>query len=479
MTRLLRKSLSICIFLLFVPHTVYSSGWVDDWLAQHTETAPGHFEGQKRGYWTAGSFSGRWQTQNDALWTISPPQVKSGCGGIDAFLGGISLLDFEYMVQKLQNILQAAPAAAFDIALKTMCEQCASTIKTLEYMSSQLNSIQLDDCKASKAMVATIARPFVSDESKQAKLADIQADFMQSSGIDTLWQSVKDASRADNDRPAVDLKQTLKGCPKEVLTVFGSHGSVIDNLARQTGFNDTLYTDLLRGLMGDINIVSLPDSFKINFIPPCDKNQQFTIEDFLNGRAIARSDSGKCYSIKDKNKNLTKWVNSRMQDIAQRAKNRSTLLPADAAFIDAIPFPAFSIIKTALGTQQESAVLITVSDLTAKAYAFRILADLYSKAHNILEKGKTLAAAQSGAKPGYPAHTCRIDMISDAVYGIDTLQHSAYELAQGARQAYSVAAQEADSLLGYIQRYAEFDVIAQEALNKNFGSPVAKKVMEN
>ena len=69
-------------------------------------------------------------------------------------------------------------------------------------------------------------------------------------------------------------------------------------------------------------------------------------------------------------------------------------------------------------------------------------------------------------------------MMTDAIYGIDTLQRSAYELAQGARQAYSVAAQEADSLLGYVQRYSEFDVIAQEALNKNFGSLIAEKIME-
>jgi conjugative transfer pilus assembly protein TraH len=322
----------------------------DDWIAQHTEAAPGHFEGQKRGYWTAGSFSGRWQTQNDALWSISAPKVKSGCGGIDVFLGGIDMLNFQYMVDKLQNILQVAPAAAFDIALKTLCEPCASTIKTLENATNMLNQIQIDDCKASKAMVATIASPFVSDESRQAKLADTQADFVQSSGIDTLWHSVKKATSANNDNPSVDLKQTLKGCPKEVISVFGTQGSVMDNLARQIGFNDTLYTDLLRGLLGDINIVSVSTSFKVVFIPPCDKNQRLTIDDFLNGRGTARNDSGSCYSIKDVNKNLILWVNKKMQSIAAKDKARSPLNSDDAAFVNALPFPAFNIIKTALGT---------------------------------------------------------------------------------------------------------------------------------
>jgi conjugative transfer pilus assembly protein TraH len=474
---LLRNSL-IIITLLCPGLTYAQNGWVDDWITQHTETSPGYFEGQKRGYWTAGSFSGRWQTSNDALWSVSAPKIKSGCGGIDVFLGGIDLLEFQYMVQKLQNILQVAPAAAFDIALKTLCEPCASTIKTLEYMSSQLNQIQIDDCKASKAMVATIASPFVSDESKQAKLADIQADFVQSSGIDTLWQSVKKASAANNDNPAVDLKQTLKGCPKEVMAVFGASGSVIDNLARQIGFNDTVYTDLLRGLLGDINIVSASTSFKVVFIPPCDKNQRLTIDDFLNGRGTARNDSGQCYSIKDKNKNLILWVSKKMQSIATKDKNRSPLNANDAGFVNALPFPAFTIIKTALGTQQESSTLTTVSDLTARAYAYRILADLYAKAYNILEKGKTLSAAQSGAAPGSPAHQCRIDMMWDAMAGIEQMQNEAFLLANSARDSYATAAQEANSTLAFIQKYTEFDQMAGEQLTETFGPDVADRAME-
>jgi conjugative transfer pilus assembly protein TraH len=450
---------------------------VDDWITQHTETSPGYFEGQKRGYWTAGSFSGRWQTQNDHLWTVSAPKVKSGCGGIDVFLGGIDLLEFQYMVQKLQNILQVAPAAAFDIALKTLCEPCASTIKTLEYMSSQLNSMQIDDCKASRAMVATIAKPFVADESKQAKLADIQADFVQSSGIDTLWQNIKKTTTANNDNPAVDLKQTLKGCPKEVLAVFGTQGSVMDNLAQQIGFNDTVYTDLLRGLLGDIHISALNTSYKVVFIPPCDQNQRLTIDDFLHGRGVARDDSGTCYSINDKNKNLILWVNKKMQSIATKDKNRSPLNADDAGFVNALPFPAFAIIKTALGTQQESSTLTTVSDLTAKAYAYRILADLYAKAYNVLEKGKTLAVSQSGSTSGSPAYQCRIDMMWEAMAGIEQMQNEAFDMAQSARESYATAAQEANSTLAFIQKYTEFDKFAGKQLTEGFGQPVSDKVM--
>ena len=71
----------------------WSAGWVDDWIDQKVETSPGYFEGQKRGYYTGGGFSARWNLQNDYLWSVTPPRLKTGCGGIDAFMGGFSFLD--------------------------------------------------------------------------------------------------------------------------------------------------------------------------------------------------------------------------------------------------------------------------------------------------------------------------------------------------------------------------------------------------
>src|SRR5208283_5539131 len=35
------------------------AGWINDWIAQKTESGPAYFEGQKRGYFTGGSYSAR------------------------------------------------------------------------------------------------------------------------------------------------------------------------------------------------------------------------------------------------------------------------------------------------------------------------------------------------------------------------------------------------------------------------------------
>ncbi len=105
--------------------TVAFANFADDWASNMTtnSTSASFYQGSQRGYFTGGSFSARWKQSNDNLVTISKPRIKSGCGGIDAFLGGFSFLDTDYLVNKLQRILSAAPAAAFDIALKTLAPQ--------------------------------------------------------------------------------------------------------------------------------------------------------------------------------------------------------------------------------------------------------------------------------------------------------------------------------------------------------------------
>src|SRR3546814_2500408 len=91
--------------------------------------------------------SGRVDVHNDYLMSLSLPKVKAGCGGIDMFLGGMSFLDPDYLVQKLESILQAAPAVAFQYLLETLDEKMGNIISKMEAATNFLNSIQVNDCR--------------------------------------------------------------------------------------------------------------------------------------------------------------------------------------------------------------------------------------------------------------------------------------------------------------------------------------------
>lgn len=62
------------------------SNWVNDWAASSTRSGPNYFEGQKRGYFTAGSYQARYRNTTENVFSIQKPRLKSGCGGVDLFM---------------------------------------------------------------------------------------------------------------------------------------------------------------------------------------------------------------------------------------------------------------------------------------------------------------------------------------------------------------------------------------------------------
>ena len=89
------KIVATLIFLLLCPATL-SAAWVDDWLQQKTTTSPNYFSGQQRGYYSGGSFNARWPNSTSYPVTVEMPRIKSGCGGIDVFMGGFSFMNTDY-----------------------------------------------------------------------------------------------------------------------------------------------------------------------------------------------------------------------------------------------------------------------------------------------------------------------------------------------------------------------------------------------
>jgi conjugative transfer pilus assembly protein TraH len=227
----------IALFLLivFLVNTVHAS-WVDDWVDQRTSSGGDYFESQKRGFGTFGSASMRWKVGNDHLLTVSKPQFKAGCGGIDAFLGGFSFLQFEQLVDKFEKVMGPAAAAfAFDIALSVLSEQASESIKSLTAIIDRLNQLQIEDCMAAKGITATIAdgitlEKYAADKSEAVK------DFLQTSGIEDLYNSINEMGRSKtvsavmSDSGAGSNSQMIAGCSSELRSIFFTDGFILDHL---------------------------------------------------------------------------------------------------------------------------------------------------------------------------------------------------------------------------------------------------------
>ena len=199
------------------------AGWVDDWLQQQAGTSPNYFSGQQRGYYSGGSFSGRWHSTAEYPVTVEVPRIKSGCGGIDVFMGGFSFMNTDYLVNKLQSILTDAPAVAFDLALKTLCEQCSNTIKNFEAMADKLNSMQIDECAAAKELVGIVAddNGFHSSEVMRERLGTAIKENKLVSGTAEMWDILTKEDRANNNQPQPgDVADVTSGCNADMTNIF-------------------------------------------------------------------------------------------------------------------------------------------------------------------------------------------------------------------------------------------------------------------
>jgi len=456
------------------------SGWVDDWVDQKVETSPDYFEGQKRGYYTGGSFSARWNLQNDYLWSVTPPRLKTGCGGIDAFMGGFSFLDPDYLVQKLQRIMSAAPAAAFDVALKVLAPQVSDTIRSLESIADRLNGIQLDECKSARALVATIASP-MAPQNKQGELAAIQADWWQSTGAGDFWTEFQQLRKADNDRPdPAAATASMAGCSVDFKAVFAG-GSILEQAGVKVGITDAAYLQLIRGYVGDI-FIQAPDpdlkihAYQVIYDPPCDQDKG--LKDLLEGTAQGKSTNGVCATITDANRNLRQYVRTRLSSIAERYRNQQTLSEADQAFINASPLAVALVLKTAVGERQEGQIVTQLSDVTAKAYAYSILTDMYAKTRGIFETAKSIMSSQNSPAGDNATASCRIENVAEAMAAVEQIEGRLFELMREVRSEYATTVAELNTIYEFVRKQRDFSGEAYQSLRQRFGESVAARAMD-
>jgi conjugative transfer pilus assembly protein TraH len=469
------------------------AAWIDDWIAQKTTTSADFFEGQKRHYGTFGSFSARWEPSQDHVFSVTPPRFKSGCGGIDVFLGGFSFLNADYLVQKLQNLINAAPAVAFDLALNTLCSQCSKTIKAMEAMSSRLNQLQFDDCKASKAIVATIAEGLTSgDAHERAASAKSHAiaDYVQSTGIEDLWKSItnkgknKSAPKAMGDITGASQSAMVSSCPANIRNVFFKTGFLLDHLGAQASFPAS-YAQLMRGYIGDVSIDG--SDLQYNYVAPCPKNSPENIRGLVDGEVWLRPTPGstcvKQTSVTINGNtypNVRTWVLDTLTSVCRALITRSGLTTDEEDFIRVIPMPVYNAMladMTAAGPTANAARIADIyADTVASSYAYAMITDLYDMIRNVLEMSKQLASAGQGATNLNDQDHCHIELAQGAVEELNKMSEKLPSFMIAAREQYTATLSELVAAKEYEAKVRDATEIVRTSLAKNFSEPLARRV---
>jgi len=362
--------------------------WLDDWYSDVMSTSSGvnYFEGQKRGYATFGSFSARLPVRTDYLFSIEKPHLKVGCGGIDLFMGGFSFLNTDYLVQKIQRMMQAAPFIAFDVALQTLWPEGSEILKKAEAIIDALNQIQLSECGIyiPKTIVDIAKDPGAFFKTQAEKNAGIA----QNKGFSNFWKNFWDRyvhiTGSDVQMEGVSQFDVTKGLsPLLQGWLAQSQGTGFVSYLASQGKVDSTIADIFKAYVGDLVFTANDDKtiFNIQFQPS--KCKEAHVKDALQKGTIYRASGSGC--VAEDSTQITQQVENAILNAYNTIKSKGTLPSNVQKLIEISPTPLYLFFKVSI-LMQDNSILTQVAPSVSKGLIYNALLDLTKKMRTVIKE---------------------------------------------------------------------------------------------
>lgn len=437
-------------------------GWAETWFDNVTYTSPGSFSDQTRGYVTAGGMSGRVDVHSDYLATLALPKVRAGCGGIDMFLGGMSFLDPDYLVQKLESILQAAPAVAFQYLLETLDEKMGNIISKMEAATNFLNSIQVNDCRLANRMVQ-IAK---GDDNMSGIIEEMTGYKSVKEGFAKSYQQSREKIEANRNNPTEDVKDALENCPAEVTEIFRT-GSLLAHAASRVGAGE--WTGVMRARVGDVYMRWDPaDKVPIfTAIPACAAQDTETVDDFLTGKVRTRSlavpATGADCSKDGSGKGALVLARARMETIATKIRTRAALNDEERQFVANVKtLPVYRMLEWGVRQGTVDSVIGDTDELVALTLAYQMLNDL-TRTIDFAVSNAERGATTAGSADQTNTKACQTRILTKGLEQLRGLRDEVLRQRAQMRQSYMAAMNQANLSANYAGLIRQRDRDARDA----------------
>jgi conjugative transfer pilus assembly protein TraH len=441
MRHTLTRLILVIASLLATANPARAASWAESWFDNVSYSNPGSFEDQTRGYLTAGGITGRVDVHNDYLMSLTLPKVKAGCGGIDMFLGGMSFLDPDYLVKKLESILQAAPAVAFQYLLETLDEKMGNIISKMEAATNFLNSIQVNDCRMANRLVQ-VAK---GDDNMSGIIEEMTGYKSIREGFANSYQQSREKIQANNNNPTEDLKDALQNCPAEVTDIFKT-GSLLAHAAARAGAGD--WADQMRARVGDVYMRwDTNDKVPLfSAIPACPLQDTESSDDFLTGkvqrRALNVPPTAKDCS-QDGSKGALELARARMQSISDKIRTRGALTDDEKQFVANVhTLPVYRLLEWGVREGVPDSVIGDTDDLVATSLAYQMLNDLTRSLDFAIDNAERGTNA-AGAADATSKTICQTRILSKGIDQLQTLREEVLRQRAQMRQSYLAALSQA------------------------------------
>lgn len=88
------------------------------------------------------------QPQSRDIIGFTPPSLKAGCGGLDFYAGGFSMISGDEIVQMARGIAQGAAPYFFKLAITSICSNCSAAMEHLENRLAEINEFARTSCES-------------------------------------------------------------------------------------------------------------------------------------------------------------------------------------------------------------------------------------------------------------------------------------------------------------------------------------------
>jgi len=214
-----------------------------------------YYETQERGYLLGGSWHYRVPNMVIYPFSITPPSIKASCGAIDIIMGGFSYVRPEYLVQFLQNLIQAAPAVAFEIALDTFAPQVKQIINDITALINLINQLNFQSCQVLNGIKAYIENNIL--KNKEGTAGKAASEEQASGSSEAFFSSISNwfnDFRTRFSQLISDLRGQSRIRAENGEEIPIDTNSILDDALGATSLGrDTQLAALIRGILGDIN----------------------------------------------------------------------------------------------------------------------------------------------------------------------------------------------------------------------------------
>ena len=175
-------------------------------------TGPGgSYQDQAGGFYTVGSVFARSKAHQANLMSVQMPHYRSGCGGIDLFMGGLSFINAQEFLQLLRNIGSNASGYAFNLALATVTPQIKSVLDDLSAKVQKMTNNNINSCEAAATLVGGVWPQ--SDASSQLLCNAMSKDL----NVVSDWAESRQRCGAGGQRDSVTSQRGNRPGYKDIL----------------------------------------------------------------------------------------------------------------------------------------------------------------------------------------------------------------------------------------------------------------------